>query len=674
MATLRFDNPFHDLWVTEILDPGAFVKMFSDTLVRDAEALFSAGNIVLKGRQGSGKSMLLTLLETTTRVAYASTHTEYPVPIKQRNFLSAGVQLTQQSAALVAARAAELPVEKRQNTIAANFSDYLNSLLCRDLLKNIQYLSEIQARELKIIRVLPIDLGMPAQRQLFSLLNLTESWPEVLGRKCDTVHQAIEALDSRLRFHRQYANGTIEDLPLATRVTRSPAGIPMAELAASLRAAGVLPAEALVLLRVDQHEELFELERHTNLGSVFRRVLNSMLARRDPRVAYRIGTRHYAWEAELTAWGSGAPLEQERDYGVVDLDLILRRGEHSTGWKFPALAKDVLDKRLRFAGFHPVSDPMAALFGSSIGSRERAKKYVSTTPSAVKVEAFWAPEWKGYLDSLWMSGQPLDAKFGEAWLRQESQTRSGMAKDGSLAEGLPWRRSPWWAKERSEIALMQLAGDRQQALVWSGERQVIDLSGSNILAFMTICKSVWATWQRRNPNEAERHGILPAFSVDDQAIGIAEASQIWFKKIQVGLESDQRVRLISALGSWFRRRMLEDRKLAYPGHNGFSLRESELGGDSEILSTIKVCRDHGDLMESPHTTRNKSQERRIKWYLHPLLSPLFRIPHARTKEPIYSDLKEIEQILTKLVKPLSSAMDSEAQHSGGAQLRLPGLD
>ena len=111
-----------------------------------------------------------------------------------------------------------------------------------------------------------------------------------------------------------------------------------------------------------------------------------------------------------------------------------------------------------------------------------------------------------------------------------------------------------------------------------------------VLAFMTICKSVWATWQRRNPSDAERHGILPSFSVDDQAIGIAEASQIWFKKIQVGLESDQRARLISALGSWFRRCMLQDRKLAYPGHNGFSLRESELRCEIEDFSSLSsIC-------------------------------------------------------------------------------------
>jgi len=48
MATLRFDNPFHDLWVTEILDPWAYVRMFSPILVSDAESYFLEAMLCLK--------------------------------------------------------------------------------------------------------------------------------------------------------------------------------------------------------------------------------------------------------------------------------------------------------------------------------------------------------------------------------------------------------------------------------------------------------------------------------------------------------------------------------------------------------------------------------------------------------------------------------------------------
>jgi len=106
---------------------------------------------VLKGRQGSGKSMLLNLLETSTRVAYAHSQTKYPVPLKQRQFISAGVQLSRENSSLVAARSAELPENQRANIVAANFADYLNSLLCLDLLKNVSYLAQEQAKDHKIL-------------------------------------------------------------------------------------------------------------------------------------------------------------------------------------------------------------------------------------------------------------------------------------------------------------------------------------------------------------------------------------------------------------------------------------------------------------------------------------------------------------------------------------------
>lgn len=673
MATLRFDNPFHDLWVTEILDPGAYIRMFSPTLVSDAEALFSTGNIVLKGRQGSGKSMLLSLLDTSTRIAYAKqTSFQYPVPTRQRHFISAGVHLTQQNASLIAARAAEIPEERRAQTLAANFADYLNSLLCQDLIKSLLELYAEQEVDAKIIPEVSINFSPEIIGRFFTELAATETWRGIVDASMKSPRELLEKVEERIRAHRNFAHFNIDNLPEDISKTRASAGVPLAELAATLRTAGIIPTNTLVLLRIDQHEELFELERHSNLGHVFRQVINSALSRRDPRVAYRIGTRHYAWEYDVSAWGSGAPLDPERDYSVIDLDAILRRSEHSTSWKFPALVIDVLERRLLAAGFAPRKNAMSVLFGKSLEPSERAKRYVANAPSQVRAEEVWAPEWKSYLDALWQAGNPLDAKFGEAWLRQLAQQRTRAPQDGSAANGMPWRKSPWWVKERNEIALMQIAGERRQALIWSGERQITDLAGNNILAFMTICKCIWATWQRRNPREADRRGALPSFEVDDQVIGIAEASQVWFKKIQVGVEADKRARLVSALGGWFRRRMLDDKALSYPGHSGISLLAADLNSDTDLVSTIKVCRDHGDLFESSHTTRNKDQAQRFKWYLHPLLCPLFRIPYIRTKEPIYTSLGELQQIFLSETRQ-GITEDEIGRQPDQLQLGLPGV-
>ena len=63
-------NPFNELYVTETIRSDQFVKIFSPVIVKNVEALFLPGNIVLQGVQGSGKSMLLALLKPEVRLAY----------------------------------------------------------------------------------------------------------------------------------------------------------------------------------------------------------------------------------------------------------------------------------------------------------------------------------------------------------------------------------------------------------------------------------------------------------------------------------------------------------------------------------------------------------------------------------------------------------------------------
>jgi len=693
MNKLRFNNPFHDLWVTEILDPNDYVRMFSPLLVSDAEELFSSGNVVIKGRQGSGKSMLLNLLETETRIAYEMSSTEYPVPVKQRTFISAGVQLTRESASLVATRADEISDEQRVPVIATIFADYLNTLLALDLLRNVNLVNTVQQSNEKILPEIRIQLDEKRNDLFVRDILAKDSWRGFVDMQCKTIVEIISSLENRLRSYRNFFNYNIDALPQKILESRSPAGLPLADLAAALRENEVVPANTLILLRIDQHEELFELERHSGLGQVFRQVINAALSKRDSRIAYRIGTRHYAWNEQIAAWGSNAPLEEMRDYSVINLDAILKRGEHAKGWKFPMFARDVVSKRLEASGYPQADSALETLFGRSIDPAEKAKKYAGKSAISIKCEIGWAKEWVVYLEEL-ANSDPLEAKLGEAWLRQAKQIRGKVSQNNEYASALrknyhvykelhattnaeiheifPWRASPWWVKERNEIALMQIAAERQQALIWSGERQMIDLAGHNILAFMTLCKAVWSTWQRRNPGAADIQHVLPSFSIDDQVIGVAEASHLWFKKIQVGLEADQRSRFVSALGRWFRKRLIIDKAMSNPGHSGFSLVEEELRSNRLLVQIIKSCRDHGDLLESHHTTKNKDQIQRLKWYLHPLLCPIFRIPHIRTKEPIYTTVAELQSIYDAQ-KRRGVTADELAHPEDDVQMGLPGI-
>src|SRR5438874_133116 len=93
-------NPFHEIYVTDSIAADDFVRYFSPFLVPHLPELFREGNVVLKGTQGSGKSMLLKLFLPETRVAYAEARRksgdiiEFPVPTELRNFVAAGVNLS----------------------------------------------------------------------------------------------------------------------------------------------------------------------------------------------------------------------------------------------------------------------------------------------------------------------------------------------------------------------------------------------------------------------------------------------------------------------------------------------------------------------------------------------------------------------------------------------------
>ncbi|EGH96813.1 ORC-CDC6 family AAA ATPase [Pseudomonas syringae] len=640
----RFDNPFHDLWVTEILAPTDFVKMFSPYVVAHSEELFGTGNVVIKGRQGSGKSMLLSLLNTRTRIAYARANEVYPAPEKYKNFIAAGIHLIRDNARIVASRLLEIPPERRKDWAATTFADYINYLLVEDLLHNIIYLFEEQSKDGVLKSELPIAWNDNTKLKLVKHIKSSDAWFGYLD-DCKNIDDIIKKISKRLIDYRKYFNFNTDKLDSDIEQTKTRVGEPAAIVADSLRLSGIIPQKALVFLRIDQHEELYELEKSSDNANIFRRVINQAIAMRDGRVAYRIGTRHYAWNAEISVWGSGAHLENMRDFSTIDIDEMFKRKEQSSlNAEFGDFAEDVFKRRLSTYGFEldkKEKSLLTKVFGTTLSTADRARAYVKKKESFLQIPESWSDAWKNALQELWKT-DPLDAKLGEVWLRQRKQQSSKIHLLDDISPYLNWGERVYWKKERNEAALVQIAGDAREMLIWSGQRHIIDLSGYNILAFMTICRAVWAAWLRSTPDDELAKTYFPKISMDKQIIGINEASRIWAEKLKEGTDGDRRLVFINCLGSWFSSKIRADKALSNPGHNGISLLKSEFIADTEITTIIRSCRDHGDLIESDHTTKLSDGFPRIKWYLNPLLSPHFRIPHIRTKEPIYTSVLELE--------------------------------
>lgn len=648
----RFDNPFHDLWVTELLSPTEFVKMFSPNVASHAEELFGTGNVIIKGRQGSGKSMLLGLLNTKTRIAYARSDENYPAPAGCSNcFISAGVHLIKDNARMVSSRLKEQPEDRRKEWAATTFADYINYLLARDLIENLFFLVKEQAVDGVLKEEIPVYITESKSRKVANKIKNTDAWYGYLD-DCCSLEDILEKIRHRISSYKRYFNFNSDRLPVEIESSKTDIGEPVAVLAEALRSSLVVPEGCLFYLRIDQHEELYELEKATGNANIFRQVINRALAMRDGRVAYRIGTRHYAWDNDIKIWGSGAHLENMRDYTITDIDYILKRHENpSLGASFEDFAQDVFIRRLNAYGIPVESlkgrDVLSHVFGETSKPKERAILYIKDKKKSLKFPSFFSDEWRDYLNSLWQE-DPLQAWLIKAWLQQRLQVKRKTYLSKNPPVEFNIKDKQYWAKERNEAALVQLAGEMKEMVRWGGRRQIIDLAGWNILAFMTICRAIWAAWLRSSSDETLEATTLPRIGLDHQLIGISEGSRIWAEKLKEGADGDKRYSFINFLGTWFSKKVREDKLLSNPGHTGFSLLKHEFEeGESEITLLIKSCRDQGDLIESDHTTKEPNGLLRIKWYLNPLLCPYYRIPYIRTKEPIYISVSDLEEQFKK---------------------------
>ncbi|WP_369969735.1 hypothetical protein AB8E26_05635 [Stenotrophomonas rhizophila] len=553
----------------------------------------------------------------------------------------------------------------RQQWAAATFSDYVNYLLVIDILLNVSCLAAEQASDSVLSSEIAVDWGTDAQQRFVGATVASEQWFGYLDG-CGTVDELLQRCKARIGAYRRYFNYS-GALPPSIEQSKTEIGQPAAVVADALRLAGVIPQNSLIFLRIDQHEELYALEKLSGYGEVFRKVINRALSMRDSRIAYRIGTRHYAWNDRVEVWGSSATVENLRDYVALDIDEYFRRPESkSAGWKFPSFAEDVFRRRLNVAGYdlsdiHP-GKTLDHVFGETLLPSERARRYARTSDAKLRLEPGWAQGWGDLLHELWRK-DPMSARLGEAYLRQREQVRRAVATTAPQGEGLPWEapEKVWWRKERLEVAAMQIASDCNQSMIWSGSRHIVELAGGNILPFMTICGTIWAAWLRNSDCRLDQEGEPPQIDVADQTVGVLEASKIWFDKLQEGIYGDRRKRLVSNLGAWFSVKLKSDRAISYPGHNGFSLSLAEIDGEGEICELIKECRDQGDLLQSDHTSKLSDSRPRIKWYLNPILSPFFRIPQSRTKEPIYSTLHELQSVYDQVPKISPPSEDSVAQ-------------
>ena len=639
-------NPFHELYVTETARPEEFVELFSPVLVPHALLLFQTGNVVLRGTQGSGKSMLLNLLRPEIRRAYNEAGQTFPVPPKLSQFISAGINLTKSGILDIGQRPITKNSEDDERLFPLFFADFLNYWIVRDILRTLETVESAPD--------LFSYVAFKNKEKFAELLSSAECWFGYL-EKAKGFDALLHAIDHRIQSYRAFHLANTSALPDSLIETKTTIGEPISQAVQCLWQSGTLSQRVPVFVRIDQHEVLSRSDDlRPTIGIEYRRIINKAFSRRDPRVSYRLGTRRYAWGDDLSVFGTGTPLEILRDYRVVDIDYLLTRKEDRSTWMFPRFAEDIFARRLRHAKLHTkAKSPLQQVFGSSPKPFKAAKDYVgtSTADRGLKIEDAWTDEWKNFIRQLFLT-DPLAAKLVEAWLRQKGPGGRPNAEVAHVPRKRPW---PWdrayWKKERLRQALFQLAARCAQRPLWYGRENFLSLCADGTLIFVSVCQHVWDAFLRSQLGVSDSEQIDPTeegIPPGIQALGITSASSYWYEKIVEQSGGGERRRFIDFLGRHFYSSLMNDRAMSYPGHNGFSLPNHDLESDFEVARFLNDAADYGDLQNAPHTTKSKGGEQRTKWYLNPILSPHFRLPESHVKEPEYIDLRQIRKWLSDL--------------------------
>ncbi len=626
-------NPFQQLYVGEKVDADEFVQIFSHKLVAHAMPLFQPGHVVLSGVQGSGKSMLFKLLRPEVRVAYATIGEPFPIPEESSNFIGAGININ-------TARCNEFGnrrVESTDGTHELMFGDFFNYVVSLDIIRSVRALADQ--------RVIATDLKLKIDeeriRKFIKRVANDDAWEGYLSevRSLDELEATIQ---KRLTLYRRFMNANDRVLDPVVARTKTSAGEPMKALVNAFKGSGVVPKSVEFYVVVDQYEELATIKSAEDAVD-YRSVVNKIISR-DPTLSYRIGTRGYAWRDHLNVFGSHGHLEQDRDYKLVEVDAKLRSQEAGGTNIYPEFANDVFLRRLKYSA-NPGSARGKAVrisdaLGKSLSPKEEAKNLAGEDPAAVlRVEPDWNAAIGKQLRELALV-DPLSAKLGEVWYRQKGADGDGTEK--------PWeaRAKQYWRKERVELSLLRIGGVRKQRALYSGEDNILGLSGGNILLFLSLCQYIW-DYASQAASRSNREPELP-IARTIQSIGVFQTARTWLERIPSDYgRSDDRYKLIQLLGEKFSTALHGDLKMSNPGHNGVSLSIEDLRTNPEIFRFLIEAVDYGNLVMVEHATRNKDRKRRYKFYLNPLYCPIYRIPYQRSKEPIYLTADQLKGWLSE---------------------------
>ena len=496
MAHGPITNPFHHVYYAEGIGTVDIPSLFSPKLVPFVSPLFAKGNVVLRGMEGTGKTMLLSLLDTKVRLEFWNHLDDAPAgeiskgdPLKphERRFVGAGINLSSSKAFKL--NEIRVSQDRDQNIQLSRqyFGDFLNSWTVRDLFTSIETLITELTRRRASERFDQIGLG-PDLKKLNAVVRKISKDPAcafLSGAK--TVEELRHVLSQRIAAYLKLVSDPQSTISAEMNGTRRLLGEPIEVAVQLLKSSGVLADDANVFVTIDQFEQLIRRraldgddERHWR----FIHEIEDLIGLRSQNVSYRIGTRP---NATLTR------CDANRDYFPLDLDLILQRKEDTRKGLICSFAEDAFRRRIAISE-HPSREmivahpaPLRLVYGKSPEVAERGQLCQPKRGERVlRPDKLWPPEVTKWLQRL-AKEDVIAASLGEAWVRQQAargETLNVAAWDAP--NSLPWEmpEKKWWKKERLPLASLQIAAANAQRLIYyvkfprNGRRSGLDVLDS----------------------------------------------------------------------------------------------------------------------------------------------------------------------------------------------------
>jgi hypothetical protein len=634
----RARNPFRELMVTELIEnPKLYRKMFSEQiLIGETLTVFRPINAVLLGPQGSGKSMILNLLRYSVLAEYVAPQIHEALDFLTP-FLGISINLQRAYFQAFGRRSAATPPRSDPDVDASCAADYLNHSLFCEFLKGLRFLLSPQGEGLA--RWMRVGRSRARLEELAGRISQWKCWYGFYeGSR--TVDELLGRCENRINAWRQFLNTTSDDVSPDIWKTKTMIGEPLHYMGNLLQEIVEKGCTLPLYVVIDQYEVLPEL--NPTHGTTLQRVVNTLIKSRDPVVFYRIGARTYDWGKELRVWGAESRVELQRDYVVIDLTDALMRNENTSRSTFKDLATDVAAKRLQEEGGYAVQKgAVEALFGPDSPEEESWRYLGGKRRNRDRVLGRLPKEF--YPDIERFCGHdasPLERRLASAWIMQRLRHGDPTQTIRHNVAQRPWRE-PWWRKERVLPALCQIASLTRSKKHYAGWRTIVDLSGANIAAFLLLASEIWDMATKFGHEVIDAQGQTSVIPRDIQGDGIRVASSKWVQRDRTEFTGgSKRYAVLTRLGPAIHDAVVEDQAISNPGHTGFSMREIDIDADPVVRGFLRDGVSWAILEERPHTSKNSRDMTRRKFYLHPLLSPTFEIPHRRTKEPLYITLEQ----------------------------------